>query len=97
MGSNESIQYYWKLLKICYYHTAVAFRFLFILIRLNVHISDLYVIKIMNFCRIYIKKVKKFPEFAVDVNQDKKSLKTAMDNAFHQLKVLGTNEIGKEL
>ncbi|XP_022289043.2 calcium-responsive transcription factor-like isoform X1 [Crassostrea virginica] len=47
--------------------------------------------------RIYIKKVKKFPEFAVDVNQDKKSLKTAMDNAFHQLKVLGTNEIGKEL
>ena len=55
------------------------------------------VIKILNFCRIYIKKVKKFPEFAVDVNQDKKSLKTAMDNAFHQLKVLGTNEIGKEL
>lgn len=41
--------------------------------------------------------MKKFPEFAVDVNQDKKSLKTAMDNAFHQLKVLGTNEIGKEL
>ncbi|XP_048769855.1 calcium-responsive transcription factor-like isoform X2 [Ostrea edulis] len=47
--------------------------------------------------RIYIKKVKKFPEFAVDVNQDKKSLKAAMDNAFHQLKVLGANDIGKEL
>ncbi|XP_061167504.1 calcium-responsive transcription factor-like [Saccostrea echinata] len=47
--------------------------------------------------RIYIKKVKKFPEFAVDFNQDKKSLKAAMDNAFHQLKVLGTNDIGKEL
>ena len=36
--------------------------------------------------RIYIKKVKKFHECSVDVNQDKKTLKQAMDRAFGLLK-----------
>ncbi|KAJ8314459.1 hypothetical protein KUTeg_006609 [Tegillarca granosa] len=47
-------------------------------------------------CQIYIKKVKKFPEYAVDLNIDKKSLKTAMDKAFHELKHRGTDGIGQE-
>ena len=33
-----------------------------------------------------MKKVRKFPEFAVDLNMDKKSLKLAMDKSFHMLK-----------
>ncbi|XP_013420859.1 calcium-responsive transcription factor [Lingula anatina] len=39
--------------------------------------------------RIYIKKVKKFPEFAVDVNQDKKTMKQMMDKTFQELKKRG--------
>lgn len=36
--------------------------------------------------RIYIKKVKKFPDFAVDMTLDKKSLKISMDKSFQDLK-----------
>ncbi|XP_064594402.1 calcium-responsive transcription factor-like [Liolophura sinensis] len=36
--------------------------------------------------RIYIKKVKKFLQFAVDPNQEKKLLKTAMDKSFQALR-----------
>ncbi|XP_041352551.1 calcium-responsive transcription factor-like [Gigantopelta aegis] len=39
--------------------------------------------------RIYIKKVKKFPDYAVDVNVDKRTLKGAMDKAFQELKERG--------
>ncbi|KAL3884171.1 hypothetical protein ACJMK2_030391 [Sinanodonta woodiana] len=46
--------------------------------------------------RIYIKKVRKFPEFAVDMDLDKKSLKNAMDKAFHELKQHGLDSIGQE-
>jgi len=46
--------------------------------------------------RIYIKKVKKFPEFAVDVNQDKKMLRFAMDRAFALLREKGVEHGGQE-
>ncbi|KAK3609146.1 hypothetical protein CHS0354_032673 [Potamilus streckersoni] len=46
--------------------------------------------------RIYIKKVRKFPDFAVDMDLDKKSLKNAMDKAFHELKQHGLDSIGQE-
>ncbi|KAL5010254.1 hypothetical protein ScPMuIL_012559 [Solemya velum] len=46
--------------------------------------------------RIYIKKVKKFPEFAVDVNLDKKTMKLDMDKAFQQLKASGIDRHGQE-
>ena len=36
--------------------------------------------------RIYVKKVKKFLEYAIDVNQDKKTVKMQMENAFDNLK-----------
>ncbi|XP_076445507.1 calcium-responsive transcription factor-like [Babylonia areolata] len=36
--------------------------------------------------RIYIKRVRKFPEYAVDLRQDKKALRSAMDKAFHELR-----------
>ena len=48
--------------------------------------------------RIYIKKVKKFLDFAVDVNLDKKTLKQSMDRAFAMLKerVLDAQGFGQE-
>lgn len=46
--------------------------------------------------RIYIKKVKKFPEFAVDINMDRKALKITMDKAFSDLKEHGFQGIGQE-
>lgn len=46
--------------------------------------------------RIYIKKVKKFPQYAVDLSIDKKTLKLAMDKAFHELKQRGFDDIGQE-
>ena len=46
--------------------------------------------------RIYIKKVKKFPEFAVDINQDKKMLRFAMDRAFAMLREKGVEHGGQE-
>ncbi|OWF37566.1 calcium-responsive transcription factor-like [Mizuhopecten yessoensis] len=46
--------------------------------------------------RIYIKKVKKFPQYAVDLSIDKKTLKLAMDKAFHELKQRGFDDIGHE-
>ncbi|CAH1799426.1 unnamed protein product [Owenia fusiformis] len=42
--------------------------------------------------RIYIKKARKFPEFAVNINIDKKALKYAMDKAFMELKQNGITE-----
>ncbi|GAB1598911.1 calcium-responsive transcription factor-like [Argonauta hians] len=46
--------------------------------------------------RIYIKKVKKFPEFMVDLMQDKKSLKISMDKSFQELKSSCLDNIGQE-
>lgn len=46
--------------------------------------------------RIYVKRVKKFPEFSVDLNLDKKTLKMEMDRAFHELKQTGFNGFGQE-
>ena len=46
--------------------------------------------------RIYVKRVKKFPEYTVDLTQDKKNLKIEMDRAFHELKQNGFNGIGQE-
>lgn len=46
--------------------------------------------------RIYVKRVKKFPEYAVDLTQDKKNLKIEMDRAFHELKQNGFSGIGQE-
>ncbi|KAK3096922.1 hypothetical protein FSP39_004786 [Pinctada imbricata] len=46
--------------------------------------------------RIYIKKVRKFPEYAVDMNLDKKAMKTDMDKAFHELKSQNLQTIGQE-
>lgn len=42
--------------------------------------------------RIYIKKVKKFPEFQVDVNEDKKMMSLAMNRAFSELKLYEKND-----
>lgn len=39
-----------------------------------------------TYIRIYIKKVRKFPEFAIKCEVDKKLLKAQMDNAFQALK-----------
>ncbi|XP_036369822.1 calcium-responsive transcription factor-like isoform X1 [Octopus sinensis] len=46
--------------------------------------------------RIYIKKVKKFPEFTVDLMQDKRSLKISMDKRFQELKSSCLENIGQE-
>ncbi|XP_071113137.1 calcium-responsive transcription factor-like [Haliotis cracherodii] len=46
--------------------------------------------------RIYIKKVRKFPEFYVSTTLDKKSLKIAMDKAFQDLKDRGVDGWGQE-
>ena len=46
--------------------------------------------------RIYIKKVRKFPEYAVDITMDKRGLKNAMDKAFHELKSVKLDMIGQE-
>lgn len=47
-------------------------------------------------CRIYIKKVRKFLEYQVDLNSDKKSLKLSMDKAFQLLKERGFSNFGHE-
>ncbi|XP_052807194.1 calcium-responsive transcription factor-like isoform X1 [Mya arenaria] len=46
--------------------------------------------------RIYIKKVRKFPEFKIDPNMDKRSAKVAMDKAFHKLKQHNLEKIGQD-
>ncbi|XP_076323768.1 uncharacterized protein LOC143232343 isoform X3 [Tachypleus tridentatus] len=46
--------------------------------------------------RIYIKKVKKFPEYKVDPNLEKKSLHVAMEKAFVELKAVGIDGHGEE-
>ncbi|KAK7480199.1 hypothetical protein BaRGS_00028584 [Batillaria attramentaria] len=46
--------------------------------------------------RIYIKKVRKFPEYAVDLRQDKKLLRIAMDKAFHELRERQLDGWGQE-
>lgn len=48
------------------------------------------------FARIYIKKVRKFPEFSVDSEMDKKQLKAAMDDAFHSLKESNVEKMGED-
>ena len=50
----------------------------------------------MNVFRIYIKKVRKFPEYKIDVNLDKKVMKSAMDKAFHALKQQNIEKIGQD-
>ncbi|BFZ24855.1 hypothetical protein BsWGS_27894 [Bradybaena similaris] len=46
--------------------------------------------------RIYIKKVRKFPSYAVNLNMDKKSIRLAMDKAFHELREQGLDSWGEE-
>ncbi|XP_052236823.1 calcium-responsive transcription factor-like isoform X2 [Dreissena polymorpha] len=46
--------------------------------------------------RIYIKKVRKFPEFRIDPNLDKRAAKIAMDKAFHALKQQNIDKIGQD-
>ncbi|GFR66672.1 calcium-responsive transcription factor-like [Elysia marginata] len=46
--------------------------------------------------RIYIKKVRKFPAYAVKLDQDKKSIRLAMDKAFHELREQGLDAWGEE-
>ena len=48
------------------------------------------------FIRIYIKKVRKFPTYAVKLDQDKKSIRLAMDKAFHELREQGLDAWGEE-
>ena len=40
--------------------------------------------------------MRKFPEFGVDINIDKKTLKIAMDKSFQMLKERGTEAFGQE-
>ncbi|XP_059157501.1 calcium-responsive transcription factor-like isoform X2 [Physella acuta] len=46
--------------------------------------------------RIYIKKVRKFPSHAVNLNLDKKTIRLAMDKAFHELREQGLENWGEE-
>lgn len=46
--------------------------------------------------RIYIKKVRKFPEYKIDPGLDKKVMKSAMDKAFHALKQQNIEKIGQD-
>ncbi|XP_055888420.1 calcium-responsive transcription factor-like isoform X2 [Biomphalaria glabrata] len=46
--------------------------------------------------RIYIKKVRKFPSHSVNLNLDKKSIRLAMDKAFHELREQGLDRWGEE-
>ncbi|KAL4232759.1 hypothetical protein ACF0H5_007447 [Mactra antiquata] len=46
--------------------------------------------------RIYIKKVRKFPEFKIDTSLDKKAMKISMDKAFHCLKQQNVDKIGQD-
>ncbi|XP_005110820.1 calcium-responsive transcription factor [Aplysia californica] len=46
--------------------------------------------------RIYIKKVRKFPAYAVDLTMDKKSIRLAMDKAFLELREQGLDSWGEE-
>ncbi|XP_064628152.1 calcium-responsive transcription factor-like [Lineus longissimus] len=46
--------------------------------------------------RIYIKKVRKYPEYQVHVNLDKKAMKSAMDKAFQDIKQVGLDNVGME-
>ena len=45
----------------------------------------MYILNI-SFSRIYIKKVRKFPDYGVDLTQDKKTIRLEMDKAFHELR-----------
>ena len=44
--------------------------------------------------RIYIKRVKKFPTFRVDMTSDKKTQKFNMEKAFNALKEIDVNNQG---
>ena len=50
----------------------------------------------MFWSRIYIKKVRKFPSYAVDLSLDKKSVRMEMDKAFHELREQGLDAWGQE-
>jgi len=47
-------------------------------------------------CRIYVKKVRKFLDCAVDISVDKKQLKVEMDRAFQSIKDCYTERLGHD-
>lgn len=47
-------------------------------------------------CRIYVKKVRKFLDCAVDITVDKKQLKVDMDRAFQSIKDCYTLRVGHD-
>ena len=47
-------------------------------------------------CRIYVKKVRKFLDCAVDITVDKKQLKLNMDHAFQSIKDCYTERVGHD-
>jgi len=51
---------------------------------------------VLIFYRIYIKKVRKFPEFKIDMNLEKRTAKLLMDKAFHGLKQQNIEKIGQD-
>jgi len=52
---------------------------------------------VFDLCRrIYIKRVTKFPHYAVDLKMDKKNLKASMDTAFQALKDKTHKVLGHE-
>lgn len=51
---------------------------------------------VCEYFRIYIKKVRKFPEYKIDPGLDKKVMKSAMDKAFHALKQQNIEKIGQD-
>lgn len=46
--------------------------------------------------RIYVKKVRKFPEYAIPVNARKRELKHMMDSSFNALKRNGFSSGGED-
>jgi len=48
------------------------------------------------YCRIYVKKVRKFLDCTVDINVDKKQLKVEMDRAFQSIKDCYTERLGHD-
>jgi len=47
-------------------------------------------------CRIYVKKVRKFLDCAVDITVDKKQLKLEMDRAFQSIKDCYADRLGHD-
>jgi len=47
-------------------------------------------------CRIYVKKVRKFVDCAVDTTADKKQLKVDMDRAFQSIKDCYLDKLGHD-